>query len=314
MVVIENMYNSLVPILTELERQVANVLGLHAQRHGFLLSHRVKAIESVLDKIETGRYRSLSDFDDLVAFSIIIDTRSQHKETLGFLKRAFAVIEVRGKSTLSDERMFDFDATRVYARLVLSDPSSPIAGITFEVQIRTLLQHAWSKITHPLVYKARQVDSRGIRLAAEILANMEGIDRSLSTFATVARGVKRVTRLRSTQLNAIVAMIDDLVEDGTIPSEVRPNNGRRFGENLLSMIDLRKNKFEDAMEVIKAFYKSQGSAFPRSVTLNQVALIALKRAGMLAPPARNRPRYYYITQAMISLYPDAASIMPQVTP
>ena len=304
-------YASLRPTLIELERQVREIIGTFVANNNFLLSSRIKTLEAIVDKIETGRFASLSAFDDLIAFTIIIDTRSQHAEALAFVRKTFLIQEIRGRSTLPDERMFDFDATRVYARLSFSGAESPLSEILFEVQIRTLLQHAWSKITHPLVYKPRQVDVRKIRLAAELLANIEGIDRSLSTFSTVSRGVKRVDKSLSNELNAIVEMIDELVENGVIPRELRPSNGRRFAENLRGMIDLHSHKFANAIGTVKEFYTAQGENFPRSITLNQLALVALRRASMLQKRPR-RPRYYYITEEMISLFPDTRDLAPQV--
>jgi ppGpp synthetase/RelA/SpoT-type nucleotidyltranferase len=311
MITVNITYASLQPKLIELERQVREIVGTFVAANNFLLSSRIKTLESIVDKIETGRFKSLSAFDDLVAFTIIIDTRSQHAEVLAYLKKTFLVQEIRGRSSLADERMFDFDATRVYARLSFSGVESPLSKILFEIQIRTLLQHAWSKITHPLVYKPLQIDVQKNRLAAELLANIEGIDRTLSTFSTVSRGVKRVDKNFSKELNTIIEMIDGLVENGVIPAELRPSNGRRFAENLRSMIDLHNHKFSDAIETIKQFYTEQGESFPRSITLNQLALVALQKASMLQKKPR-RPRYYYITQEMISLFPDTRDLTPQV--
>jgi ppGpp synthetase/RelA/SpoT-type nucleotidyltranferase len=311
MISLSTSYNSLRPTLIALERQVRDVLGTFTASNNFLLSSRVKTVEAILDKIETGRFGSLSAFDDLVAFTIIIDTRRQHAETLSFLKKTFIIQEIRGKSTLPDERIFDFDATRVYARLGFSGIESPLSKVVFEVQIRTLLQHAWSKITHPLVYKSTHVDARKIRLAAELLANIEGIDRSLSTFSTVSRGVKIVERRASRELNSIIEMVDDLVKNGTIPPELRPNNGRRFAENLRGMMDLQNHQFIDAIQTVKQFYTDQKASFPRSLTLNQLALVALREASMLQRRHR-QPRYYYVTEELISLFPRTRDLTPQV--
>lgn len=306
---VESEYSVLLPRLNELERQVQSVLSLYTSGKDFLLAQRVKSLSSVSDKIETGRYASLNAFDDLVAFTIIINTRAQQTDVLRFLKKTFDVVEVRGDSTLADERVFDFDAVRVYARLRVSDPTSVFAKMTFEIQIRTLLQHAWSKITHPLVYKPENIDPKKIRLAAEILAAIEGLDRNLSTFATSAKLVKRVKRRRTEDLNRVISLIDDLVERGIIPSELRPSNGRRFAENVLRLIDLRRVKLHDVLAVLKKFFEGQAAAFPYSATLHQLALIALKRADMLAPH-RNKT-FYYVTPELVSLFPDAATLEPR---
>lgn len=215
-------------------------------------------------------------------------------------------------STLSDERLFDFDATRVYATLGLSEVSSPLNEIVFEVQIRTLLQHAWSRITHPLVCKAAKLDPKRLRLAAEVLANLEGLDRDLSTFSTTSRSVKTVRRERSTQLNAIISMMDDAIHEGIVPSVLRPKNGRRYAESVLSAMDLQNAKFSKALRVVRDFYTAQGSVFPLSVSLQQLAMVALHRAKSLNSGSKGRPRYHYVTPELVSLFPECKSIAPIV--
>jgi hypothetical protein len=106
-------------------------------------------------------------------------------------------------------------------------------------------------------------------------------------------------------------MVDDLVKNGTIPPELRPNNGRRFAENLRGMMDLQNHQFIDAIQTVKQFYTDQKASFPRSLTLNQLALVALREASMLQRRHR-QPRYYYVTEELISLFPRTRDLTPQV--
>jgi hypothetical protein len=107
-------------------------------------------------------------------------------------------------------------------------------------------------------------------------------------------------------------MMDRLVLDNVIPPELRPQNGRRFAENLRSIINLDKYKLADAIDVVRRFYLAQANDFPRSVTLHQLAIVALKRASMLRVKRSQNKKHYYITDGMISLFPDAKELLPRV--
>lgn len=296
------------------ESSARDILLDYCGRRGFLLAGRAKNLESLRDKIETGRYATYLSIDDAIAFSIVIDTGPQEAGVIEFLRNAFDVIAVKGGNTLQDERAFDFDSTRVYCRISdKAKTSSGIDTITIEVQIRTLLQHAWSKITHPYVYKAKSYDPRASRLAAELMAQLESVDRAFSNFRLTAQTVKAVSRRDMTASSDFTRMIDALVADGTIPSELRPDNGRRLGENIYNSI--RRNKrgeYSVPLGIVKRFLESQAGRFPRSVSLFQLAIVALHNAHLLEHGHERRPKRYYVTDELISLFPSAAHIPNRV--
>ncbi len=308
---LETAFTSLKPTLLALETRVRSSLSAYISSNQFLLSYRIKEFDSVQDKLETGRYKKLNDLDDLVAFTIIIDTRDQVPEVVRYLKANFDVVTVRGASSIYDEKQFSFDATRVYLRLLPTSLPGPINNIIFEVQVRTLLQHAWSKITHSLVYKSSQVDPKKIRLASEILAALEGADRHFSRFATSAKGVKLIRNRATTRINEVVDMIDKLILDGVIPTDMRPKNARRVAENILNLID-RKADNEKAIECVRMFYESLSPSFPRSISLTQLAIVALNKGKMLRENSSRKQNYYFISPELISMFPEGAEISPAV--
>lgn len=297
------------------EATAKDILDDFCKRRGFLLVGRAKTIDSLQDKLETGRYADLSGIDDVVAFSVVIDTLGQEADVRAFLRRSFRVLSIKSGTTLLDERVFDFDSTRVYCRL--EDKlrlGASLDQITIEVQIRTILQHAWSKITHPQVYKAQIFDARASRLAAELMAQLESIDRSFSRFRTNSRSVKVVNRRDMAASSAVTAMIDQLVRDGVVPSEMRPKNGRRLGENIYDAIhrDMR-SQYAAPIETIRVFIEGQRDKFPRSVSLFQLAIVALHDAKALNHGTRTKPRRYYVTDELISLFPSAANIPNRIS-
>lgn len=307
---LEQAFSSRQSVLREVESRAREVLEDFCKRRGFLLIGRRKTLDSLRDKLETGRYQDIDSVDDVIAFSVVIDTLGQETEVKSFIKRNFNVTSIKSGATLQDERLFDFDCTRICCSLDNKEGStSKIFSVQIEVQIRTMLQHAWAKITHPQVYKAELFDARASRLAAEIMAQLESIDRSLSRFRTSSRSVKTVTRKEMTACAEIVDSIDKLVADGTIPSEMRPPNGRRLGENIFRSISVDKRKqYKKHLNQIKDFLVAQKEKFPRSVTLFQLAIVALHEANALEAGSPSRPRRYYVTDDLITLFPSAANI------
>jgi len=310
---LEQAFSERARLYERVEAEARTVLNDFCVSNGFTLMGRAKALESLKDKLETGRYADLSSIDDAIAFSIVIDTVDQEDRVKKFLKKIFDVVVVRSGNTLQDERLFDFDSTRAYCRLT-DRLQTGVGAVVFEVQIRTMLQHAWSKITHPLVYKAKVYDPRAGRLAAELMAQLEAADRTFSRFVAVSKTVKAVSRYDVIASKSLTAMIDGLVADGTIPSEMRPTNGRRLGENLLSAV--HRNHRKDvtvASETIQDFFRPQAAHFPRSVSLFQLAIVALHDAKLLEHGSKTRPRRYYVTDELISLFPQAADIPNRIT-
>lgn len=293
-------------VLELAEKRAREILDSYCRSNDFLLIGRLKTPDSLKDKLETGRYASLDAMDDIIAFSVVVDTIKQFDEVQEFLKKSFNVSMVKSKTTLRDERLFDFDCPRIYCCLI--DRAGSGGGwdrITIEVQVRTILQHAWSKITHPLVYKASSFDARGGRLAAEVLAQIGSLDRTFDKFESATKHVKPVVRWDVSAGAFIIKKIDELVDNGAIPRELRPKNGRRLGDNIYSSIKWSERKdFKTIAGKICKFISEQ-TPYPRSISIYQLAIIALFQERMLDASDK---RHYYVTDEMISLFPKSANI------
>ena len=301
---LEQAFAEQVTVISTVESLAREILAPYCSQKNYLLIGRSKTLDSLRDKIETGRYPDLQSVDDLVAFSVVIDTSKQESDVRRYVRKNFNLINIRAGSTLQDERIFDFDCTRIYCKL--EDKlglNTPIFDFVFEIQIRTLLQHAWSKITHPLVYKSRGFDAKAGRLAAELMAQLEAADRDFSRFKTTSRTVKLVTRKDMSACSMITEMIDKLVEEDVIPKELRPSNGRRLGENIFQSIrrDKRHN-IGPVISILREFFLSQKGQFPLSTTLFQLSIVALYTNELLEKGSGNRPRRYYITSDLVSLF------------
>ncbi|HKY87045.1 MAG TPA: hypothetical protein VJL90_09815 [Pseudorhodoplanes sp.] len=306
---LEAAYSSLRPSLEKVLDLAEDPLRNYAAEKGFFMVGRIKDFASVRDKVETGEYANLGGFDDLVALTIVVDTRDQITPALSKVKELFSVSLIKDFKSVPDERLFTFDSTRAYVNLKLSNVTSPLAKVRFEIQIKTLLQYAWGKITHPLVYKPAKLDSKRMRLAAELLANFEGIDRDLARFGTIAQYCKPVEGRVTKSLNRVADMLEGLLQGGEIPAEMRPPNMKRTSENIYNLIsDPRKNEAK-AVKSIREFLISEAAA-AMSLSLTQLAIVALFRSKLLRMDS-GRPRYHFITPEMISLFPEATKVPHQ---
>ena len=242
-----------------------------------------------------------------------MDRLDQSDIVMRYLQEAFQIVVSKEKSAIGDERSFDFDVQRYYCRL-LNHPNPDANVFQFEVQVRTILQHAWCKVTHPYVYKARIHGAREARLASEILAQIESIDRMLINFDEVAKGVKRINRKELEACNAFVSIFDALVTDRIIPSEMRPRNGRRLGENVYNALNRHKRLdiYNEAILEVYRFIRSLKPSAPGSITLFQLSIIIFHRKNWLDYGKDKRRRYYFVSPEMITLFPESAEIKNRI--
>jgi len=107
-------------IIVELAANNAKAtLQNYCDKTGFAFASRIKTIDSLAEKIETGRYKNWSALDDLFACTIIVPTLSQEKEVSNFCKSVFKVINTtkRGQAKKSPD-VFRFDSTRIRTQLL----------------------------------------------------------------------------------------------------------------------------------------------------------------------------------------------------
>ena len=83
----------------------------------FQLLEEKRRLKSVAEKIETGRYASLDELDDLVAFTLIVPTLRQEREAVEFCESSFDIFNRKGRDSFrKSPELFKFDATRLYGR------------------------------------------------------------------------------------------------------------------------------------------------------------------------------------------------------
>lgn len=299
--------------LDRLSLEVKKTLLPFCERRGYAFISRIKSLESVAEKVETGRYSSWDNFDDLFATSIIIPNLLDESEVITFISQVFDIQEIKKRgSTKKSPDIFRFDSTRVISKMKdASEAGAKIYTINFEIQIRSAFEHAWSSATHSLVYKSNTVDWNALRLAAQIKASVEQLDMLIAGFLEVNRHITSHDWPELSRKIKIANFFKEKVDFKIIPDDFTPKDYTRFSENLLKLLQASKswskNRGDDivshALQIIDSHLKQYSDHdFPRSLSLFQLCFsILITKDEVTLPLNKYTP---LISDEMLDLFPD----------
>lgn len=112
------------------------------------------------------------------------------------IEREFEVIERTDRSSLlADEERLGYQSIHYLVRLASNRAAlaeySPFAHDIIEIQVRTILQHAWAEIEHDIQYKSVEALPSDIRRRFMALAGMLEIgDREFQALAEADRRIR----------------------------------------------------------------------------------------------------------------------------
>ena len=246
---LRTIYQDGLPSYELLEEEVKELLAKKVARREWFFLSRVKKLESFALKGETGRVRDPKNLEDFLACTIVVPTIREVQEAEGLVCELFEFAQRRprkNKATHKPSSSFVFDDLRLYVKR-RSQPSGShphLDGLVFEVQIKTILQHAWSLATHDLIYKTDSVSWPLERIAFQIKAMLEhaevAIEKAdqLADAPAVAKSDKETT--------VVHKLIEDIRQ--TWPDEQLPSNVKRLAENILNILGvagLSEKKFKE---------------------------------------------------------------------
>lgn len=301
--------------------RVASAMQTYCAARGFVYDGRPKTLESLAEKIETGRFRSWSALDDLFACTVAVPLPADEQEVLVFLNSTFETVALKKRlAARKAPDVFRFDSTRFIGRLKRPDgmdSRDSMFDISFEVQIKTLFELAWSKTTHALAYKSSRIDWRALRLAAALKASVEQMDLLLSDFENAMKLLGTSPWYEVEKKSQIQEAFLSIREK--IPSEVWPKDLSRFVENCYSLIErLQKHEkwrtrernrldiYANALTEIQQFVDTQTlDLFPRSVSLFQLVFGILTNVYEFPPDV---DAWFPITTELETLFPNVKPI------
>lgn len=122
------------------------------------ITSRIKTIESFKEKIDRKVYSEpFEQLEDFCGFRIICYYRSDVIKISKLISEEFDVLESFNKEDLLKENEFGYRSYHIIAKIPIGRSphliDNTFSSYKFEIQIRTILMHAWAEIQHKLVYK-----------------------------------------------------------------------------------------------------------------------------------------------------------------
>ena len=158
-------YNHLLPVYTQMEKVIPERLKGIFDDAGIIVAameHRVKTEKSLAGKLKLkgGKYKDIFDITDLVGIRVITFYIDDVDKVASIVDRLF---DVDWDNSIDKRKAHEIDSfgylsLHYICRIpesVYSDPEYPqLNRIRFEVQMRTVLQHAWANMNHDTGYKS----------------------------------------------------------------------------------------------------------------------------------------------------------------
>lgn len=169
---------------------------IHPVAPDALIESRAKKATSFAEKILRKRKYAdpLREITDLVGIRIVTHLAPETERVVERIRQRFPVDERHSVDKARELRNGEFGYVSKHLVLVLDRPQlgkadlpESMLPLRIEVQVRTLLQHAWSAIGHDRLYKSGfRVPDRWQRQAARIAASLESAD---ADFVELAAGL-----------------------------------------------------------------------------------------------------------------------------
>lgn len=256
------------------------------------LTGRLKKPESLREKLhrKPERYQTLGDVTDLVGLRIITYFERDVWQVSRLLEEHFEVDWQHSvdKRRLRDPDRFGYMGVHYVLRAARQDGAVGQIDcphdLHFEVQIRSILQHAWAEIEHDLGYKSKAAVPRDIRRRFYRLAGL--LEMADEEFMTIHRLAEEHARNLPERLRADPDAVE--IDAGSMQELMSQPLILRLDEQLAravgTTVDVRSPQSEWAQDLVAALrYLRVGTAgqLLREVALSEHELVHF--AGRLLP-------------------------------
>lgn len=201
------------------------------------ISHRVKDEQSFLEKIERKSYENpFEETEDFCGIRVICYYQSDVDKIAEIINDEFDIISDENKEELLNPDQFGYRSNHFIVRIKSNWTQAPnyrgIENYKAEIQVRTVLMHAWAEIEHKLAYKKEQhMPNQFKRKLYLISAKLEEADNQFEEMR-----------------NAILSYKKDIVEIAKTPSSI-DNNVELNLDSLQAFLD---EKFPEKTKSIQS--------------------------------------------------------------
>ena len=214
-------YKSLLPVYTQMADVIPKRLSEFFAEAGIIVAaveHRVKAEQSLAGKLQLkgGKYKDIFDITDLVGIRVITFYIDDVDKVASVLERLF---EIDWENSIDKRKAHEIDSfgylsLHYICRIPESAYTHPdypeLNKIRFEVQMRTVLQHAWANMNHDTGYKS------GVEIPTVYLRNLSRLAGMLELVDDEFSRIRRELSDYRRQVQKLVASgnLDDVQLDG----------------------------------------------------------------------------------------------------
>ena len=213
---------------------------------------RVKELVSYALKIESGKVEFPEALEDFFACTIVVANTKDIPKAEGMVRGRFSVKERRPRQADCTDKasdVFSFDDLRLYVSMEddAREPRRDLAGIVFEVQIKTFLQHAWAIATHDLVYKTDDTSWSKERIAYQIKAMLEHAEVSIEEADSLAASEGLAKKEARTQkIRQGIELVRDQWDSDQLPGDLR-----RMASNIVNILTGLGIEIERLAEILE---------------------------------------------------------------
>lgn len=191
------------------------------------ITSRVKSQSSILLKAMRKGYRyPARQFTDIIGVRVVTYYESDVNPVTQLLAEGLRIHARKSvdKRSMLGPAEFGYRSVHLIAQATRASLDNPqmayLRGLWFEIQIRSLLEHAWAAIDHEVVYKSQvQFPDTALRRFASIAGTLEMLDREFAQLRVevdtivethkraFASGTGLTSRLDSARLIALMEVI-----------------------------------------------------------------------------------------------------------
>ena len=200
-------YRSKLPVFEDLSaratKEIKEMLGIIVAA----VESRVKTESSLAGKLELkgSKYSSISDITDIVGLRVITFYIDDVDKVASLIERLF---EIDWENSVDKRKLHEIDSFGYLSLHYICSYKG--SDIRFEVQLRTVLQHAWANMNHDTGYKSGvEVPREYLRNLGRLAGMLELADEQFSRIRSELTDYRR-------RVQALVASgnLDDVLLDG----------------------------------------------------------------------------------------------------
>lgn len=196
-------YREYLPMFSEMTEVISQKIDQTLAASGLVVAsveHRIKTEKSLVGKLELkgSKYQDIFSITDIVGFRVITFYGDDVDKAASMLEKYF---EIDWENSVDKRKLHEIDSfgylslhyiCRIPEKTYTSKEWPQLNDVRFEVQMRTMLQHAWANMNHDTGYKSGvEVPKSYLRRLSRLAGILEMVDDEFSRIRTEINDYRR---------------------------------------------------------------------------------------------------------------------------